>query len=168
MRYNRKGGTIMKKIYLGAPLFSEMEAAYNKMLAKEIRANFDVEVYNPVENEAINDKSGYADSIMIAEGDNAHLEESDVLVALLDGPIVDPGLAAEIGYFYSMDKPIIGLYTDSRQGSYGNQQKLNAIDEIAESQFSYVNLYIVGLIKKRGKIVRTEEALIQTLKEVLG
>lgn len=158
----------MKKIYLGAPLFSEMEAAYNKQLAKEIRDQFEVEVYNPVENEAINDKTGYADSVMIAEGDNAHLEESDVLIALLDGPIVDPGLAAEIGYFYSMSKPIIGLYTDSRQGSYGNQQKLDAIDDVAESQFSYVNLYIVGLIKKRGEIIRSKADLMQALNSILS
>lgn len=158
----------MKKIYLGGPLFSEMEAHYNKMLANEIRSHFNVEVYNPIENEAINDKSGYADSIMIAEGDNAHLEESDVLVALLDGPVVDPGLAAEIGYFYSMNKPIIALYTDSRQGSFGNQQKLDAIGEVAESQFSYVNLYIVGLIKKRGVIVNSKESLLGALKALLN
>lgn len=158
----------MKKIYLGGPLFSEMEAYYNKMLANEIRSQFNVEVYNPVENEAINDKSGYADSMMIAEGDNAHLEESDVLVALLDGPVVDPGLAAEIGYFYSMNKPIIALYTDSRQGSFGNQQKLDAIDKVAESQFSYVNLYIVGLIKKRGVIVNSKENLFSALKTSLN
>lgn len=158
----------MKKIYLGGPLFSEMEAHYNKMLANEIRSQFNVEVYNPVENEAINDKSGYADSIMIAEGDNAHLEESEILVALLDGPVVDPGLAAEIGYFYSMNKPMIALYTDSRQGSFGNQQKLDAIDEVAESQFSYVNLYIVGLIKKRGVIVNSKESLLDELKTLLN
>lgn len=157
----------MKKIYLGGPLFSEMEASYNKLLANEIRKKLKVEVYNPVENEAINDKSGYADSIMIAEGDNAHLEASDILVALLDGPIVDPGLAAEIGYFYSMNKPIIALYTDSRQGSFGNQQKIDAIDDIAESQFSYVNLYIVGLIKKRGFVLDSKEKLLNKLEEIL-
>lgn len=157
----------MKKIYLGGPLFSEMEASYNKLLANEIRKKLKVEVYNPVENEAINDKSGYADSIMIAEGDNAHLEASDILVALLDGPIVDPGLAAEIGYFYSMNKPIIALYTDSRQGSFGNQQKIDAIDNIAESQFSYVNLYIVGLIKKRGFVLDSKEKLLNKLEEIL-
>ena len=158
----------MKKIYLGGPLFSEMEAEYNKMLADEIRTHFDVEVYNPIENEAINDKSGYADSIMIAEGDNAHLETADILIAILDGPVVDPGLAAEIGYFYSMNKTILGLYTDSRQGSYGNQQKLDAIEELAESQFSYVNLYIVGLIKKRGVIINSKEALIAAVKKELS
>ncbi|MFJ1627779.1 nucleoside 2-deoxyribosyltransferase [Marinilactibacillus psychrotolerans] len=157
----------MKKIYLGGPLFSEMEASYNKLLANEIRKKLKVEVYNPIENEAINDKSGYADSIMIAEGDNTHLEASDILVALLDGPVVDPGLAAEIGYFYSMNKPIIALYTDSRQGSFGNQQKIDAIDDIAESQFSYVNLYIVGLIKKRGFVLDSKEKLLNKLEEIL-
>ncbi|WP_225744528.1 hypothetical protein [Marinilactibacillus sp. Marseille-P9653] len=62
------------------------------------------------------------------------------------------------------NKPIIALYTDSRQGSFGNQQKLNAVDEVAESQFSYVNLYIVGLIKNRGKIVQSKKELLDVLK----
>lgn len=157
------------KIYFGSPLFTEMEQMYNNYLVKMIREKFkeQVEIYLPQENEAINDKSGFADSIAIAQGDNAYLEEADMLIAVLDGVTPDSGLSAEIGYFYSMNKPIIGLYTDVRQGTYGNQQKIDALEEIAESQFSYVNLYTVGLIKQRGKIVRTSKELVQVLDEYI-
>ena len=153
------------KIYFGAPLFSESELMYNDFVVKHIRKKFGnkVSVYNPMENEAINDKTGYADSIMIANGDNEYLEDADILIAVIDGQSVDVGLASEIGYFYSMSKPIIAIYSDSRQGTYGNQQKVDALESIAESQFSYVNLYTVGMIKQRGKIVRGYKELLEEL-----
>ena len=162
----------MKKVYFAAPLFSESEQLYNNYVVSEIRDTMDnigyeIEVYLPQENGIINDKSQYADSIMIANGDNKHLEESDVLIALLDGQVIDSGVAAEIGYFYAMNKPIIGLYTDSRQGTFGNQEKIKALDEVAESQFSYINLYVVGLVKNRGKIVKTLDELLLELENVV-
>lgn len=154
----------MAKIYFASPLFSMSEQEFNEGVVSLIRRFVpDAEVYLPQENDSINDKSGYADSEMIANGDNKYLEEADILVAVLDGQTVDVGVAAEVGYFYSMNKPIIGLYTDSRQGTYGNQQKIEALDEIAESQFSYINLYLVGLIKMRGGIFDSVGELVNTL-----
>ncbi len=38
-------------------------------------------------------------------------------------------------------------------------------NNIAESQFSYVNLYSVGAIKKYGKLFKTVEELINILKD---
>lgn len=159
----------LKKLYFAAPLFSEAEQLYNEQVVTLIESIFknSVEVYLPQRNDSINDKSQYADSVMIANGDNAYLEDADILIALLDGTAMDPGVAAEVGYFYSMNKPIIGIYTDSRQGSYGNQEKLNALDELAESQFSYVNLYVVGLIKQRGLIVSHSNQAIDALAELI-
>lgn len=158
------------KIYFGAPLFTEMEQRYNRYVVDQIRKKYGekVEIYLPQENEAINDKSGFADSIAIANGDNAYLEEADALIAVLDGVTPDSGLSAEIGYFYSMDKPILGLYTDVRQGTYGNQQKIDALDTIAESQFSYINLYTVGLVKQRGEILRSSEELIEKVASLIS
>lgn len=160
----------MKKIYFGGPLFSESELHYNAVLVQKIRERFggQVEVYLPQENEAINDKSGYASSIDIFEGDVTFLDESDLLIALLDGPVVDPGLAAEIGYYYHLDRPILGLYSDMRQGHFNNQQKIDALEETAESQFSYINLFVVGAVKKRGQIVRTSEQLFDAIDDWLN
>lgn len=154
-----------KNIYFGGALFSEMEQMYNQYVVDKIREKYDelVEVYLPQENDSINDKSGFADSIAIADGDNEYLEKADILVAVLDGATPDSGLSAEIGYFYSLNKPIIGLYSDSRQGAHGNQEKIDALDQVAESQFSYINLYTVGLVKNRGQIVRSAEELVNSI-----
>lgn len=154
------------KIYFGAPLFSVGEQLFNEQVVKELREEFgeEVEIYLPQENEAINDKSGYADSKMIALADTEYLDESDVLIAVLDGAVIDPGLASEIGYAYATGKSIIGLYTDVRQGTYGNQLKIEALDQLAESQFSYINLYTVGLVKLNGLVVPTLSELKKELR----
>ena len=157
------------KIYFGAPLFSESEQMYNKYVVGKIRERFGdvVDVYNPMENEAINDKSKYADSQMISRGDNEYLKDSDVLIALLDGVAVDAGLAAEVGFFYSTGRPIIGVYTDSRQGTYGNKDKIDALEVIGENQMAYLNLYLVGVIKDRGSLVKSSEELLDVLGDVI-
>lgn len=157
------------KIYFGAPLFNEMEQMYNAFVVGKIRETYGdkVEIYLPQENEAINDKSGFANSLAIAQGDNEYLEKADLLVAVLDGVTPDSGLSAELGYFYSMDRPILGLYTDVRQGTHGNQEKIAALDEIAESQFSYINLYTVGLVKLRGEMIHSSERLIEKIGEYI-
>lgn len=155
------------KIYFGAPLFNEMEQMYNTYVVGKIREKYGdkVDIYLPQENAGINDKSGFADSLAIAQGDNEYLEKTDLFIAVLDGVTPDSGLSAELGYFYSMDRPILGLYTDTRQGTHGNQEKIAALDEIAESQFSYINLYTVGLVKMRGEILSSADALVEKIGE---
>jgi len=150
------------KIYFGAPLFTDMERDFNTKVVNMIREGLGdkVLVKLPQENEAINDKSGYADSIMIATADTQDLLDSDYMIAVLDGVTIDAGLASEIGVAYQAGIPIIGLYTDVRQGTHGNKEKIEALDEIAESQFSYINLYTVGLIKQRGIIFNSVGKLV--------
>ena len=158
----------MTKIYFASPLFSEMELAFNKVLVEKIRNQFpEVEVYLPQEQMAINDKSSYADSTMIAQYDTDALLESDLMIAVLDGAVIDVGVASEIGVAYHADMPILGLYTDSRQQGADNPQKLDALQEVAESQFSYVNLYTAGLVKLRGEIVSSSDELLEALKAYL-
>lgn len=142
------------KIYFASPLFNQMEKTFNKSIVNNIRYKFKdkVSIYLPQENEAINDKSGYADSKMIAIGDNKELLDADLLIAVLDGQTIDNGVASEIGIAYSLGIPTVGLYTDTRQGTFGNEEKIRALDTIAESQFSYINLYTVGLIKSTNEV----------------
>lgn len=155
----------MTKIYFASPLFNEMEQHFNEIAVLTLRQRIPgAEVYLPQENEALNDKSGFASSQIIADGDNQYLEEADILVAVLDGQTMDVGVAAEIGYFYGMNKPIIGLYTDVRQGTYGNQKKIDALDDVAENQFAYINLYVAGLIKNRGVIVTNTATMVSTVR----
>lgn len=158
----------MPKLYFASPLFTEMELAFNEKLASDIRQAFpELEVFLPQEQMAINDKNAYADSTMIARLDTQAVLESDLLLAILDGQVIDPGVASEIGVAYQAGIPVIGLYTDSRQQGATNSKKIQALQEIAESQFSYVNLYTVGLIKLNGLIVNKSSDLIPAIQTML-
>lgn len=157
-----------QQIYFASPLFSSMEVRYNAWVVEQIRQDYpNLEVYLPQEQGDINDKSQYASSLMIAKADTDALLASDVLVAVLDGLVIDPGVASEIGVAYQAGIPIIGLYTDSRQQGSEVPEKIAALSEIAESQFSYVNLYTSGLIKINGEIVSDERQLLDRLKVYL-
>ena len=157
-----------KKIYFASPLFSEMEKLYNEKLVLSIRETYPgVSVYVPQEQGEINDKNAYADSIAIAKYDTDALLDSQLMVAVLDGSSIDVGVATEIGVAYQAGIPIIGLYTDSRQQGATNSKKLDALQEVAESQFSYINLYTVGLIKMNGAIYSTSEEFISAINAYL-
>lgn len=154
----------MTKIYFASPLFSEMELLYNTTIVTKIREQFpNVSVYLPQEQMAINDKNAYANAKTIAQYDTKELLDSQLVIAVLDGAIIDVGVASEIGVAYQADIPVLGLYTDSRQQGATNQKKLDALKDVAESQFSYVNLYTAGLIKLNGKIVRSSKELLDRL-----
>lgn len=155
-------------IYFAAPLFAKSDLLYNAMLVKKIRAvSEDLTVYLPQENEAINDKTAYANSKMIALADTEKVLESDLMIALLDGLTIDAGVASEIGVAYAKGIPVIGLYTDSRQQGGSHPKKLEALQQVAENQFHYLNLYTVGLIKLNGSIVSDETELLEALKVYL-
>lgn len=154
----------MTKIYFASPLFSEMELLYNTTIVTKIREQFpNVSVYLPQEQMAINDKNAYANAKTIAQYDTKELLDSQLVIAVLDGAIIDVGVASEIGVAYQADIPVLGLYTDSRQQGATNQKKLDALKDVAESQFSYVNLYTAGLIKLNGEIVRSSKELLDRL-----
>ena len=157
------------KLYFAAPLFAASDLRYNTELVASIRQQYpQLEIYLPQENAAINDKSAYADSKMIALADTEKVLESDLMIALLDGLTIDAGVASEIGVAYAKGNPVLGLYTDSRQQGADNQQKLAALQTVAENQFHYVNLYTVGLIKLNGEIYSSEAALLAGLADYLS
>ena len=153
------------KVYFANDLFNDATLMYNEHVVSKIEEEFpDVEVYLPQRNDAINDKTQYADSLTIVKADYEQLEDSDVLVAVIDSD--DSGVALEIGMFYMMNKPIIGIYTDTRRVAYGNDKKKDAIDILGENQISYTNLMVVGAIKERGELVDNHEEAIRILKNL--
>ena len=157
------------KIYFANALFSQADINYNAQLAAQIRnLSPQIELYLPQENNDINDKQAYADSKMIAQADTEKLLASDLVIAILDGNTIDNGVASEIGVAYAQKIPIIGLYTDTRQQGASNQQKLDALSQVAENQFHYVNLYTTGLIKLNGTIVNNEADLLTAIKQKLN
>lgn len=157
------------KIYFANALFSQADINYNAQLATQIRQlSTQIDLYLPQENNDINDKKAYANSKMIAQADTEELLASDLVIAILDGNMIDNGVASEIGVAYAKNIPIIGLYTDTRQQGANNQQKLAALNQIAENQFHYVNLYTTGLIKLNGIIVNNETDLLDAIKQKLN
>lgn len=155
------------KGYLANGLFSIGDKMLNEFIALKIRLDSpEIDLYSPQENGAINDKNGYADSLMIAQADTDKLKASDFLVAVIDGVEIDSGVAAEIGMFATTGKPIYALYSDSRQQGTDNINKINALTEDStENQFVYRNLFVIGLIKNTsGGIFETVESLIEQLK----
>lgn len=159
----------MAKIYLASPLFSEGEISYNLYVKQTIlNAYPDIHMHLPQEVASINDKEAYADSVMIAQADTQAVLESDLVVAVLDGLVIDPGVASEIGIAFQAGIPVVGIYSDSRQQGGKHPQKLEALQTIAESQFSYINLYTVGLIKQRGEIVASAKDAVTAIEKYLS
>lgn len=153
------------KVYFANDLFNDATLMYNEHVVSKIEEELpDVEVYLPQRNDAINDKTQYADSLTIVKADYEELEDSDVLIAVIDSD--DSGVALEIGMFYMMNKPIIGIYTDTRRIAYGNEQKKEAIDILGENQIAYTNLMVIGAIKERGELVDNHEEAIRLLMNI--
>ncbi|MGO2083503.1 nucleoside 2-deoxyribosyltransferase [Vagococcus sp.] len=159
---------MFETIYFASPLFSDMEKCYNASLVKKIRQRYPNEViYVPQEQLAINDKNAYADAKTIATYDTTALLKSKLGLAILDGASIDVGVASEIGVAYQAGIPVLGLFTDSRQQGALNQQKLTALQEVAESQFPYANLYTIGLIKLNGQVLAQENEWLEAIKNYL-
>lgn len=162
-------------IYLAGSIFYEKDVLYNKMLAEKIRAKAEeleipIDLYSPVENKTINDKTKFADSRMIYMGDYERLEKTDLLVCCIDGDIPPIGTTCEIGIFSEMakqspNKSVVALFTDSRDGFKTIiPEKIEVMKEgIAESQFSYTNLFLIGTIHSCGSLVNNIDDFIKEI-----
>lgn len=154
--------------YFASPLFSDMERLYNDYLVKKIRSSYpELTLYVPQEQGDINDKEQYADSTMIALADTNALLKSQLMLAILDGPVIDVGVASEIGVAYQAGIPILALFSDSRQQGATHPEKLKALQDVAESQFPYVNLYTAGLIKLNGSIISNESDWLNAISQYI-
>lgn len=169
----------MIRVYLASQIFSECWRDYNDKIATKIREKFgkQIELYVPQENKSINDKTKCASAEDIAIGDiNNNLNHDDIMIAIVDGDTPGIGTTCEIAYFARMcqeeidrtgstPKCIISLYTDSREGSRtANVAKLHKLqDEFAESQFSYLNLLLVGILKRYGVMCNSIDSVLEEL-----
>ena len=102
----------MRTVYLAAPLFTEAELDFNRKLRDMIKSS-GFNVFLPQEDSNnIEDKKNRQK--IIFDKNRKAIENSDLLVAVVDGTDVDSGTAWEIGYAYARGKPIFGLRTDFR------------------------------------------------------
>lgn len=83
---------------------------------------------------------------VIGRNNEKGIEESDIIIAILDGPDVDSGTAAEIGYGSALGKLVIGYRSDFRLS--------------ADNAGSTINLQVEYWINKNeGEIVTDLESL---------
>ena len=166
-------------IYLAGGIFFYGDYLRNIEWANKIRQAFpDAYLYSPVENTDINGVEGkkkFAGSQEIANGDNIRLDNTDVLIACIDGDVLPSGTCAEIGKFHEKimrgdNKYIIGICTDTRQcyNTHSAEKDAGGAASLGEQQYSYQNLYVTGLIKQAGTLVYTIEEVIEILKKIKG
>lgn len=164
------------KIYLAGSIFYYGDELRNKEWAQKIRAAIPgVDLYSPIENTEINGIEGkkkFAGSLQIEQGDNTRLDQTDVLIACIDGDVLPSGTCAEIGIMREKirrgdHKYVIGIATDNRECSrtHSDAKDIGGASGICESQYSYQNLYVVGCIKSSGILVNNIEDAIAFLKE---
>lgn len=117
------------KIYFAGPLFSEAERDWIRStirkiesLARERRVHVEIifpyDLITTEEIELLGDRAKHE----IFHRCKSHLDDADMVIALLDGTQVDDGTAWEVGYYYR-GKPegakIIGIRTDFRNAGEG-------------------------------------------------
>lgn len=169
------------RVYLASQIFAECWRDYNEKLATAIETKYpEVELYAPQRNKSINDKTKCASAEDIAVGDlTQNLDKDDIVVAVVDGDTPGIGTTYELGYFSricedeiqrygSTKKRIISLYTDSRECSNTYlEAKNNKLKEFAECQYSYLNLLLVGGLKRYGVMCRTIDQVVEEVGKAL-
>ena len=107
------------RIYIAGPLFSDAERSYNENLNKFLK-EMGFETFLPQHDghklsELLTDNLSKSDAInKIFKRDIEEIQNSDIVVLIMDGRVPDEGACIEIGYAYSLGKECIGLKTDCR------------------------------------------------------
>lgn len=164
------------KIYLAGSIFYYGDLLRNTEWAAKIRAAIpNVDLYSPIENTEINGIEGkkkFAGSQEVANGDNARLDNTDILVACIDGDVIPAGTSAEIGVMREKvrrgdHKYIVGICTDNRQMylTHSEEKNKGGAASLGEQQYSYQNIYVTGLIKQSGILVSNIDDAIAFIKE---
>ena len=162
------------KAYLTGGIFCYGDLLRNTEWAAKLRQTFpDMDLYSPVENTDINGVEGkkkFAGSKEIAKADNDRLNNTDILIACIDGDVLPAGTCAEIGKFHEKiargdNKFIVGICTDNRQCALTHSEAKDAggAASLGEQQYSYQNLYVTGLIKEVGVLVSNIDDAIDAI-----
>jgi nucleoside 2-deoxyribosyltransferase/predicted secreted protein len=130
------------RVYLAAPLFSEAERSFNSSVARLLRTNlFDVHV--PQEAGDDSDTRDEREQERLFTFNKTALENSDIIVAIIDGADADSGTTWEMGYAFARGKPVIALRTDFRRVGH----------------HEHVNL----MLEQSAKVVSSTEELLRAL-----
>ena len=145
------------RLYLAGPLFSEAERSWLDALAARLRAEgFDCfvphEHFVDLEN---------VTAAEVFEVDARGVREANVLVAWLDGPVIDDGTACEIGMFAELVAGadarfmgIVGVVTDLRL----HRRRGKAVGD-------GMNLFVAGAVAANGRVCWSVDEAVATLNE---
>lgn len=161
------------KAYLAGSIFYDKDIKYNAYLAQGIRKAWPgIDMYVPQEA-TINDKTTFADSTMIYNGDYERLKETDLFIACVDNDVPPIGTVTEIGIFSELaknnpDKHMVILHTDTRDAyKTMTQRKVQDMTQHqCASQFNYFNLFTRGVIETCGVIVGSSEQMFEYIHEL--
>lgn len=141
------------KIYFAGPLFTPYERSFIDQCAKRMR-DAGMKVFVPHEIPLPDPVT----SKFIFDTDAREVLGANVVLALLDGPMVDDGTASEIGIFWAemrhdkSKKGMIGLVTDTRV-----IRDRNMIDGKG------INLFVRGCVEDAGYVVDSFEKAFEIL-----
>lgn len=169
------------KVYLASQIFAECWRDYNDTVVNRLLEEYpDLDIYVPQRNKSINDKKNCATAEQITYGDfTQNLDHDDIVIAIVDGDTPGIGTTLEVGYFSRIcqeeierqgytKKKIISLYTDSRECSHTFLPAKNEmLKEFAECQYSYLNLLLVGALKRYGVMCHTIDEVVYELGKAL-
>jgi nucleoside 2-deoxyribosyltransferase len=102
----------MDKIYVAGPLFTKGERDLLETI-DAVCQECGFITYLPHRDAGLYAREENS-SHKIFQNDLVHLNESVIVVAVLNGADVDSGTSWELGYFYAFGKPIIGYIDDTR------------------------------------------------------
>lgn len=173
------------KVYVGGSLFTDKQIAQRIREEELLKKNFkNIDIYNPITNDEINDKTKQPTAKDIFEQDTKKVIESDIITADLDD--IDEGLAMELGVAYGINymltminmaiqengvvdkqcffemnksipyKKIFATYSDIRQDTKNENGIYKSVGK---------NQYVIGGVELIGKIHRHFEDVIKDLKE---
>ena len=146
------------RVYLAGPLFSEAERAWLDGFAARLRAE-GIDCFVPHEQFGELKELSPTEVFRVdAEGVRA----ANVLVAWLDGPVVDDGTACEIGMFAQLVASgdpqylgIVGVITDLRL----QRRRGHAVGD-------GMNLFVVGAVEAAGRMCWSVDDAVEALLEL--
>lgn len=108
----------MKKVYIAGPMFSQAELKFNEEVATILeKGGYNVFLpqrcgYKMID--LMKKMSSDAARNMVFEKDYNAVKESDIILIVLDGRVIDEGACIELGIGYALGKVCYGLKTDPR------------------------------------------------------
>lgn len=121
----------LMRVYLASPYgFTDAGRFFMNKSLVPLLIEYKLEVMNPWDHFKIKDGDALVqDQICqnrsIAIHNEKLLRDADVIIAILDGPDVDSGVASEIGLAYALKKRIIGYRSDLRLSGENLAAKVN-------------------------------------------